>query len=146
MKKTVAVSVILFVLFMGSVFVYGFITKQLKESESTSQNTTQSTSPSTNPLNESQSTTNSSTTNVSSTFTAAQVATHSKPADCWLIISGKVYNITNFLDQHPGGADVILPYCGKDATQAFDTQGGRRRGHSNSARQQLAEFQVGTLQ
>jgi cytochrome b involved in lipid metabolism len=35
---------------------------------------------------------------------------------CWVIIKGQVYDVTNFLDDHPGGAAIILKYGGKDAT------------------------------
>jgi len=35
---------------------------------------------------------------------------------CWVIIKGEVYDVTNFLDDHPGGAAIILKYGGKDAT------------------------------
>lgn len=144
MKKAVAIAIAIFVVFVGGVLVFGFIKKQ--QAENSVSNTPANNSSSTNPLDESQSTAaNAPQPSTPTTYTTAQVATHSKASDCWLIISSKVYNITNFLDQHPGGTDVILPYCGKDATKAFDTQGGRRNGHSSSARQQLAEFQVGTL-
>lgn len=35
---------------------------------------------------------------------------------CWVIIKGEVYDVTDFLDDHPGGPDIILKYGGKDAT------------------------------
>lgn len=49
----------------------------------------------------------------------ADIAKHNAAGDCWLIISGKVYNVTDFLSSHSGGASAITPYCGKDATAAF---------------------------
>ena len=45
---------------------------------------------------------------------------HSTRDDCWCAIHGKVYNVTSFLDDHPGGANIMVKYAGKDATQAFD--------------------------
>ncbi|GEQ67925.1 hypothetical protein JCM33374_g1591 [Metschnikowia sp. JCM 33374] len=48
------------------------------------------------------------------------VSAHSSKDDCWVIIHGKVYDVSTFLDDHPGGAAVILKYAGKDATKAFD--------------------------
>lgn len=49
----------------------------------------------------------------------AEVAKHSTAASCWLTISSKVYDVTDFLDGHPGGGKVLLAYGGKDATQDF---------------------------
>ncbi len=47
-------------------------------------------------------------------YTAAEVATHNKDSDLWLIIQGKVYNVTKFIDEHPGGVDVLLEHGGAD--------------------------------
>ena len=54
-----------------------------------------------------------------SSYTVTDIAGHNNPNDCWLIISNKVYNATNYLNIHPGGAQMIIPYCGMDATAAF---------------------------
>lgn len=37
---------------------------------------------------------------------------HNKEEDCWLVISGKVYDVTEFLDEHPGGFDIVLAATG----------------------------------
>ena len=41
---------------------------------------------------------------------------YSSRESCWVIIKGEVYDVTDFLDDHPGGAAIILKYGGKDAT------------------------------
>ena len=51
-----------------------------------------------------------------------EVAKHSSSADCWVIVEGNVYNLTQFLGQHSGGGSAIVPYCGKDGTNAFLTK------------------------
>lgn len=80
------------------------------------------------------------------TYTLAQVAEHATPTDCWLALSGKVYNVTNFIatNQHPGGA-AILAGCGKDATTMFKN---RPDGddHSPEAYELVKNFYIGDLQ
>ncbi|KIJ21373.1 hypothetical protein PAXINDRAFT_164891, partial [Paxillus involutus ATCC 200175] len=53
------------------------------------------------------------------TYTLAQVAEHKTPASCWVIISSKVYDVTDFYFDHPGGPQVILDLAGQDATAAY---------------------------
>ncbi|CAG8593460.1 17203_t:CDS:1 [Funneliformis caledonium] len=53
-------------------------------------------------------------------ISAQEVSKHNKREDCWVIIHGKVYDLSNFLPEHPGGIKVILQQAGKDATAAFD--------------------------
>lgn len=49
----------------------------------------------------------------------ADIAKHNTLGDCWLAINNKVYNVTDFLSRHSGGASAITQYCGKDASAAF---------------------------
>merc|ERR1719161_3420330 len=50
----------------------------------------------------------------------AEVAKHNTKADCWVVVSGEVLNVTNFLSQHPGGELAIITFAGKDATEEFN--------------------------
>ncbi|GCF00448.1 hypothetical protein ZYGM_002685 [Zygosaccharomyces mellis] len=46
---------------------------------------------------------------------------HKTKDDCWCVIQGKVYCLTNYFDFHPGGVDILLKNCaGKDATVLFN--------------------------
>ena len=80
---------------------------------------------------------------ISIILTAAEVAKHSAKGDCWLIINGVVYDLSNFTT-HPGG-DAYVPYCGTDATEAYATKGGKGQPHSTRADSMLPNFEVGPL-
>jgi hypothetical protein len=51
---------------------------------------------------------------------AKLVAQHNNRNSCWIIVKDEVFDVTDFLDQHPGGAGIILKYAGKDATQEYE--------------------------
>ena len=86
-------------------------------------------------------TTATSTTVAPTGITMAEVKKHNKASDCYTAINGNVYNVTSWIDQHPGGADAIISLCGIDGSSAFDSQhGGERRPES-----ELASFKIGAL-
>ena len=49
-----------------------------------------------------------------------EVAKHNNDSDCWVIIHGKAYDVTEFKEEHPGGKQIILKWAGKDATETYD--------------------------
>ena len=53
-------------------------------------------------------------------YTFNEVEKHSTPDDCWLIVHGKVYDVTAFVPRHPGG-NMIWVKAGGDCTQLFDS-------------------------
>ncbi|KAK0636926.1 FMN-dependent dehydrogenase-domain-containing protein [Bombardia bombarda] len=53
-------------------------------------------------------------------LTGAEVAKHNSAKDCWVIVHGRAYDVTEFLPEHPGGMKIILKYAGKDATEEFE--------------------------
>ncbi|KAL1990069.1 hypothetical protein VTN49DRAFT_6650 [Thermomyces lanuginosus] len=73
-------------------------------------------------------------------FTYADVSAHNSKKDLYMVIHDKVYNASSFIDEHPGGEEVLLDVAGQDATEAFEDVG-----HSDEARQILAGLQVGVL-
>ncbi|MBI4778968.1 cytochrome b5 domain-containing protein [Candidatus Falkowbacteria bacterium] len=75
----------------------------------------------------------------------AEISKHNSLKDCWMIINNKVYNVGGYLSAHPGGAGTMAPYCGKEATQAFATKGGKKGSHSNNASSLLANYLIGDL-
>lgn len=97
---------------------------------------------------QSQTTTTSNSTNAQTNSSVkldnATVSSHNSSSDCWLIINNKVYNVTQYIPYHPGGQQRIISYCGKDATQAFDTKGGKGS-HSSGAKNTLGNYYLGDL-
>lgn len=74
-------------------------------------------------------------------YTMEQVRTANSVAKCWTIVNGNVYDLTSWINQHPGGQGTILSMCGTDGSAAFDGRhGGQRRPES-----ELAGFKIGTL-
>jgi hypothetical protein len=53
-------------------------------------------------------------------ITKEEVAKHNSKSSCWVILSDKVLDVTDFLKDHPGGELAILTFAGKDATEEFD--------------------------
>ncbi|KAM5464547.1 putative L-lactate dehydrogenase (cytochrome) [Microsporum ferrugineum] len=53
-------------------------------------------------------------------LTGEEIAKHSSPSSCWVVVHGHAYDVTDFLPEHPGGQQIILKHAGKDATAEFD--------------------------
>ena len=79
-------------------------------------------------------------------YTLEEVSEHDSENDCWMVINGKVYDITSFVNSHPGGEE-ILDGCGIDATQLFETRpSGSGTPHSESARNTMESYYIGNLE
>eukprot|EP01064_Diplonema_japonicum_P003283 TRINITY_DN12130_c0_g1_i3.p1 TRINITY_DN12130_c0_g1~~TRINITY_DN12130_c0_g1_i3.p1 ORF type:complete len:107 (+),score=9.43 TRINITY_DN12130_c0_g1_i3:54-374(+) len=63
-----------------------------------------------------------SETNKCRKISAAELAKHRSPSDCWIVLEEMVYDITRFAITHVGGPDVITRHGGNDATVAFKKQ------------------------
>ncbi len=100
------------------------------------------------PTNSSSSKSDSNSQQATATYSIQDVAKHNSTSDCWLIVSGNVYNVTDFITQHPGG-QVIANYCGRNATQAFEGERSHRDGETdssgNTASQELSKHLLGKL-
>ncbi|CAL5428660.1 unnamed protein product [Camellia sinensis] len=92
-------------------------------------------------------------------YTMREASQHNTKDDCWVVIDGKieieaeenyahqqqqrtllVYDVSTYLDEHPGGDDVMVAATGKDATDEFEDAG-----HSKSARELMETFCIGEL-
>ena len=81
-----------------------------------------------------------STTKVKS-YSLATVAKHSSGKSCWTVVNSGVYDLTKWINQHPGGPAVIEAICGRDGTSAFN---GQHMGQ-NRPENILASYKIGKL-
>lgn len=54
--------------------------------------------------------------------TTSGVNSHSTAQSCWVVIREHAYDVTHFLNEHPGGVNSILAYAGKDATEEYEAE------------------------
>ncbi len=62
--------------------------------------------------------------NASTSYNMDEVAKHNNKDDCWSVIDGKIYKLTDWVGKHPGGAGNIVKICGIDGSSAFNVQHG----------------------
>lgn len=81
------------------------------------------------------------TSKVAGTYNAADLKKHATAASCWSAINGNVYDLTKWINRHPGGASVIKGLCGRDGTAGFNGQhGGQSRPVSELAAYKIGKF------
>jgi hypothetical protein len=73
------------------------------------------------------------------TFTRAEVALHNKESDCWTYVDGKVYDLTKWLPEHPGGGFLVAVMCGVDGATAL------RDHHKSDQDNALSTYYIGDL-
>lgn len=74
-------------------------------------------------------------------YTFDEVSKHTELDDLWVVYDGKVYDISRYLDEHPGGQEVVQDVAGTDATEAFDDIG-----HSQDAHDILKGLLIGRVE
>lgn len=77
-------------------------------------------------------------------FTLAEVVAHDTLEDCWMAIRGQVYDLTEYVPEHPAARSVLKPWCGIDATEGMETKG-RARPHSEYAWGLLERYRIGSI-
>jgi cytochrome b involved in lipid metabolism len=77
-------------------------------------------------------------------YPLAEIARHATPNDCWMAIGGAVYDLSAYLPQHPSDPALVLPWCGKEATEPYRTKT-KGRPHSPYADQLLAKYRIGQV-
>jgi cytochrome b involved in lipid metabolism len=77
---------------------------------------------------------------MSTQYSYAEVKKHNNNKSCWIIIHNEIFDVTKFLNEHPGGEEVLLEQAGKDASEPFEDVG-----HSTDAREMMKKYKVGEL-
>lgn len=81
------------------------------------------------------------TSKVAGTYNSVDLKKHATAASCWSAINGNVYDLTKWINKHPGGPSVIKSLCGIDGSAMFDNQhGGQSRPASALANYKIGKF------
>ncbi|XP_016003881.1 cytochrome b5 isoform X1 [Rousettus aegyptiacus] len=73
-------------------------------------------------------------------YTLEEIRKHNHSKSTWLILHHKVYDLTKFMEEHPGGEEVLREHAGDDATENFEDIG-----HSSDARELSKTFVIGEV-
>ncbi|XP_067632904.1 cytochrome b5 [Eurosta solidaginis] len=73
-------------------------------------------------------------------YTREEIGKHNTNKNTWLIIHNNVYDVSQFLNEHPGGEEVLIEQGGKEATENFEDVG-----HSSDAREMMKKYKIGEL-
>ncbi|KAK2545602.1 cytochrome b5 [Columba livia] len=73
-------------------------------------------------------------------YTLEEVGKRNSSREAWMVIHGRVYDVTRFLEEHPGGEEVLIEQAGRDATESFEDVG-----HSTDAREMLKQYYIGEV-
>ena len=83
-------------------------------------------------------------------YSVSEVAKHATLEDCWMVIEGVVYDVSDYVPRHPASPEVLEPWCGREATEGMRTKGMRTKGdnsdHSARAWRMLERYRIGELQ
>lgn len=136
MKKLSTISLFIFGVIVTAILVAGLVVYQNKNDSKNNQNQVEGQSIIITP---------------GTTLNMGEIQKHNQKNDCWMLISGKVYNITSYFGFHPGGNSVMAQTCGIDSTVAYATQNpnatssGGKSAHSSNAVSLLNNYYIGDL-
>jgi len=73
-------------------------------------------------------------------YTREEVKKHKDNQSSWIIIHNNIFDVTQFLNEHPGGEEVLLEQAGRDGSEAFEDVG-----HSSDARELMLKYKIGEI-
>ena len=75
-------------------------------------------------------------------YTMTQVRANNSASNCWSVIDDSVYDLTKWINSHPGGSGAIVGLCGTDGSSSFNA----RHGGQSSPKSTLAGYLLGPLE
>jgi 4-hydroxysphinganine ceramide fatty acyl 2-hydroxylase len=75
------------------------------------------------------------------TYLYSELASHNTEKSCWVTIGTRVFDVTDFVESHPGGGDLVLEYGGKDVTEILKDEDSHT--HSEAAYDVLEDSFIG---
>lgn len=78
-------------------------------------------------------------------YSLSEVMKHATLQDCWMIIEGAVYDVSDYVPRHPAPPGVLAPWCGREATEGMRTKGDDSD-HSVRAWRMLERYRIGRLE
>jgi cytochrome b involved in lipid metabolism len=82
-----------------------------------------------------------SSVSVEKLFTMTELSKHADRQSCYSVVNGDVYDLTNWIDAHPGGEKAILSICGKDGSSLFN----KKHGGKEKQEAELLKMKIGVL-
>lgn len=79
------------------------------------------------------------------TYRAEQVSQHKNKSDCWLIIDGGVYDVTDYVARHRDFDYDIAKHCGSESSKLWKEKPETGEAHSRKAERLLKKYRIGRL-
>ncbi|UKZ75583.1 hypothetical protein TrVFT333_003271 [Trichoderma virens FT-333] len=73
-------------------------------------------------------------------YSLQEVGLHNNAGDAWMVIYGEIYDVTKYIQSHPGGVEVLVEAAGTNASEVFDNAG-----HSDDAFDLMVPLRIGKL-
>jgi len=130
MKKSYIIGLIILLIAVGIAYV-----SLMNKRRATTQNDQSSSAIVNSDIN------TTASTSATASYDMDEVIKHNLVTDCWTVVNGSVYDVTAWVDKHPGGREAIISLCGKDGSAAFNNQHGGQPDPATA----LVGFKIGSL-
>lgn len=71
-------------------------------------------------------------------YSIEEVMKHNQPNNCWIIVNKHVYDVSTFINNHPGGIYCLIKKTGENREQDI-------KFHSETAKKLMRQFHIGMI-